>query len=162
MFEILKSEEDSPQVLFPPLVPVVALIVAVAMEWIWPLDFLPPVFTFSWALGLGLVIFVIGLWLAMSAMWRFRQAGTNIVPTRSAKAVVTDGPYRFTRNPMYLAFLLDVTSLSLVFSLEWGLILVPVMWFVIDRFIIPKEEAYLTKKFGADYQVLLDQTRRWI
>lgn len=162
MLEIFKAETDSPQVLFPPLVPITAIGLALLLEWLAPLNFLPPLFRIDWHLWLGFAVFVAGLWLALHAVWQFRKAQTNVLPTRPTNSIVLEGPYRFTRNPMYLAFLFDVTSLSLIFSLEWGLIFVPVVWFVIDRFIIPKEEAYLRQKFGADYEVLLKSTRRWL
>lgn len=162
MFELFKADADSPQVLFPPLVPIGAIGLALLLDWALPLRFLPPLFSLDWQIFLGFAIFVAGLWLALSAVWLFRKAQTNVLPTRPSNTIVVEGPYRFTRNPMYLAFLFDVTSLSLIFSLEWGLILVPVVWFIIDRFIIPREEAYLRKKFGPDYEALLQSTRRWI
>lgn len=162
LFALLVPQEDSPHVIFPPLVPATALGLAIVLDLLVPLDFLPPFLAPGWQMWTGLLIFVLGTSLAGWAIYLFYRAHTNVLPTQPALHLVFGGPYRFTRNPMYIAFLFDVTGPSLFLSLEWGLILVPVVWLVVDRFIIPREERYLREKFGAPYEALLTQTRRWI
>lgn len=162
LFQIFVPAKDSPHVIFPPLVPTTALLVAIILDRVAPLSFLPPFLSPGWQLWLGGAIFIVGTAIAGWAILLFYRARTNVLPTQPALNLVTDGPYRFTRNPMYVAFLFDVTGPSLFLSLEWGLLFVPVVWFVVDRFIIPREERYLLDKFGAPYADLLKRTRRWI
>lgn len=145
----------------PPVLLLVALIIAVMLDWVPP-QFLEPPVGFNIQVIVGVILAVGSVWLVTSAARLFGREGTNVVPTRPALKIVTGGPYRFTRNPMYLSMVLFLAGISLIFSLEWGLILTPVLWLGYDRLIVVREEAYLRRKFGADYQELLDQTRRWL
>lgn len=156
------SETDNPQLpVLPPVLLLGALVVAIILDWI-PLHFLSPPVGFNVQVLAGLVLTVGGFWLAWSARALFEREGTNVIPTQPALKVVTSGPYRYTRNPMYLGMVIVLLGLSLVFSLEWGVILTPVLWLVLDRMIVAREEAYLSRKFGAEYQALLNRTRRWL
>lgn len=111
---------------------------------------------------IGVLLAVGGIWLAAVARRLFEREGTNVVPTQPALKIVTSGPYRFTRNPMYLGMVLALLGVSLVFSLEWGVIATPVLWLALDRLIVVREEAYLRRKFGPEYETLLKRTRRWL
>ncbi len=156
------TEVDNPQLpVLPPMLLLAALIAAIVLDWI-PLHFLAPPVGLNVQVIAGLLIEGAGIWLAWSARALFEREGTNVVPTRPALKIVTAGPYRFTRNPMYLGIVLMLLGVSLVFSLEWGVILTPVLWLTLDRMIVPREEAYLTAKFGDEYRALLTQTRRWL
>lgn len=145
----------------PPLLLLATLVVAIALDWI-PLQFLALPVGFNLQVIIGVLLIAGSVWLLGSAMRIFRREGTNVIPTLPALKVVTGGPYRFTRNPMYLGMVLFLLGISLVFSLEWGIILTPVLWLAFDRLIVVREEAYLTGKFGPDYKALLDKTRRWL
>lgn len=145
----------------PPLLLLAALVAAIVLDWT-PLHFLAPPVGFNLQVIAGAVLIAGSLWLVASAMRIFQREGTNVIPTMPALKVVTGGPYRFTRNPMYLGMVLFLLGISLVFSLEWGIILAPLLWLGFDRLIVVREEAYLTGKFGPDYRVLLDKTRRWL
>ena len=145
----------------PPVLLLAALIIAIVLDWVPP-QFLAPPVGFNIQVIAGLILAAGSIWLATSATRLFRREGTNVVPTQPALKIVTGGPYRFTRNPTYLSMVLFLAGISLIFSLEWGLILTPLLWLGYDRLIGVREEAYLSRKFGADYQALLDQTRRWL
>ena len=67
-----------------------------------------------------------------------------------------------TRNPMYVGLLLMHLGVGFAFSLDWTLVITPILWVVIHWGVVLSEEAYLSKKFGPDYDALLKQTRRWI
>lgn len=112
------------------------------------------------AAAVGLII--AGLVLEMWAGGLFKKAGTNVVPWQASTALVTDGPYRFSRNPMYLGF--AITYLGLALGLESGaavILLIPCLalmsWGVIGR-----EERYLEAKFGEDYRAYKSRVRRWL
>jgi protein-S-isoprenylcysteine O-methyltransferase Ste14 len=145
----------------PPLIPLSALIIAIVLDWL-PLRFMAEPLSFNLQVIAGVVLLAVGFWLDISAVRLFFREGTNPMPTQPALKVVTTGPYRFTRNPMYLGMVAILLGLSLVFSLEWGVIFTPIVWIVMDRVIVLREEAYLNRKFGADYHALLMRTRRWL
>lgn len=155
-------EMDNPGLpVLPPVLPIVTLLAAVVLDWLPP-HILRPAVGLNLQVLLGVILAVTGIWCAASAASLFRRAGTNVVPTQPTLTIVTGGPYRFTRNPMYLGMVLMVLGVSLVFSLEWGVILTPLLWLALDRLIVVREEAYLSAKFGAEYQALLARTRRWL
>jgi protein-S-isoprenylcysteine O-methyltransferase Ste14 len=90
------------------------------------------------------------------------RAGTNVLPTRPALAIVTDGPFRFTRNPLYLANAVAYLGLTLVFNTVWTLLLYVPMLLVIHWGIIRREERYLEAKFGETYLAYKARVRRWL
>ena len=138
----------------PPLLFLPAIFGGMFLDVRWPLR-LPPSRAMDIAAGILIVGFLI---LVVPSILRFQRSSTSILPFRPASRLVTSGAYRFTRNPMYLSMVAMLAGLSLTFSLEWGLLLTPVLWLVYDRLIVAREELYLTAKFGADYQALLQQT----
>jgi len=104
-------------------------------------------------LGLGLVS-----WWASS----FRRADTPMPPYEETTALVTDGPFRLTRNPGYLSFTLIYLAIALLADAPWALLPLPVVLVLIDRGVIAREEVYLERRFGDDYLSLRARTRRWI
>jgi len=156
-------EVDNPQVpVLPPLLPLAALVLAIILDWLLPLQFLAAPVGFNLQVIIGVLLVAGGIWLAATARRLFEREGTNVIPTQPALKIVTSGPYRFTRNPMYLGMVLALLGVSLVFSLEWGVIATPVLWLALDRLIVVREEAYLRRKFGPTYEALLNRTRRWL
>ena len=134
---------------------------AVALEWLTPLYILPP--PFSWSIAVpGVALFAVAGWLAWSATRAFQAAETNVDPKSPSLVLVEAGPYRFTRNPMYLGMVLLQIGFGLLFSLDWALILAPVLFCVLHFGVVLREEAYLLEKFGAPYEAFLGRTRRWI
>jgi protein-S-isoprenylcysteine O-methyltransferase Ste14 len=92
----------------------------------------------------------------------FRRAGTSIVPVKPSMALVTHGPYRLTRNPMYLSLLCLYLAVALWFGIVWALVLVPLVVAAVQRLAIAKEERYLELKFGEVYRQYRTRVRRWI
>jgi protein-S-isoprenylcysteine O-methyltransferase Ste14 len=78
------------------------------------------------------------------------------------KQVVTSGIYRFTRNPIYLGFLLLLIGVSVNSGFYWGIVFAPFFILVMNRLVIQKEEAYLEKKFGKAYTSYTSRVRRWL
>ena len=104
-------------------------------------------------LGLGLL----GWW-----MRSFRRADTPMPPWEPTRTLVTDGPYRLTRNPAYLADVLVYAGIALLADAPWALLPLPLVVLLIDRGVIAREESYLQRRFGAAYLDLKARTRRWI
>ena len=102
--------------------------------------------------------FVVGL-LGFREMSR---AGTNVDPYRPATTVVTGGPYRFTRNPMYVGFTLMYVGISAWTNALLPILLLPAVQQLMRRGVIEREERYLERKFGDDYLRYKARVRRWI
>jgi protein-S-isoprenylcysteine O-methyltransferase Ste14 len=112
--------------------------------------------------ALGWVLIVAGLALALTALLGFRRARTGIVPITPATTIVAEGPYRFTRNPMYLAMTVVYLGATLLFNSFWILLLLPVAIACIQLYVIPREERYLEAKFGEAYTSYRRRVRRWV
>jgi protein-S-isoprenylcysteine O-methyltransferase Ste14 len=142
----------------PPLFYIAGFMVGVGLELVFPIERPPVVITV-----LGTVIGT-ALWLALdgAAMLFFRRAGTSMVPMNPTTALVTTGPYRFTRNPMYLGMAFLYIAFALAFGVIWALVLLPVVIAAVDQLVIALEEAYLVRKFGQAYRDYMTQVRRWL
>jgi protein-S-isoprenylcysteine O-methyltransferase Ste14 len=103
-----------------------------------------------------------GVLLAIWSNLRFWRAHTSLVPIKPSTALVVRGPYRLTRNPMYLGLLCVYIALGLWLGLVWALMLVPLVVLAVQRLAITNEERYLEQKFGDAYRQYRAQVRRWI
>ena len=110
----------------------------------------------------GYALVVLGLGLAFTAASGFMRARTTLDPHGSVNNIVTSGPYRFTRNPIYLGFLCLLIGFPLIFRTYWGLILSPVFIMLMNTLVIQHEESYLEKKFGDEYTSYKFGVRRWL
>jgi protein-S-isoprenylcysteine O-methyltransferase Ste14 len=132
--------------------------VAFILRWLLPLHFAFPK-VLEW---LGYALVIVGLGLAFNAVRRFMRAHTTVDPHGSVNAIVTSGPYRFTRNPIYLGFLCLLIGFPFIFRTYWGLILSPLFIVLINTLVIQHEEAYLEKKFKDVYINYKSRVRRWL
>lgn len=111
---------------------------------------------------LGIVILLAGLAIGATAVIGFRRAGTPIPPTQPTTAIVVEGPYRHTRNPMYLGFTIILAALALVTNSLWFAIPVPIAILAVTKLAIEPEERYLEAKFGERYVAYKGRVRRWL
>jgi protein-S-isoprenylcysteine O-methyltransferase Ste14 len=152
------STDHSGVVVPPPLIYVAFFIVGMGFQRYIPLPRLPG--GIERVLGVVLVL----SWLALT-IWSFRRfwaSGTSVVPIRPTTALVIHGPYRFTRNPMYLGLLMLYAGVACWFGFVWPLLLAPILVWVIDASVIGREERYLTRKFGDEYRRYQAHVRRWL
>lgn len=110
----------------------------------------------------GAASIVAGMGLMGSFVGAFRRAGTPIDPYTPSAAIVTDGPYRLTRNPGYLGMTLLYAGIAIAADAVWALAPLPVAITVIDRGVIAREERSLERTFGAPYTEYKRRVRRWI
>jgi len=111
---------------------------------------------------IGTVLLIAGLaWMA-SGLVTFGAKRTAVIPHRPARLLVQSGPYRFTRNPMYVGRACAYVGLSIVLNWVWPLILLPVVLIVLTTAVIRREETYLRAAFGADYEAYCRRVRRWL
>ncbi len=111
---------------------------------------------------LGVLLVGFGLWIAIWAARLFSRAGTPIKPFEQSKHLVTSGPYRFTRNPMYLGMVAVLIGVGLFFGTLGPFLLIPAFLYVIQRYFVRPEEVFMEMLFGEDYRRFRSQVKRWI
>jgi protein-S-isoprenylcysteine O-methyltransferase Ste14 len=157
----MAKEQDHPNIspmVHPPVVALMFIVIAYFLGRFVPLPFSAPAILRY----IGLAITFAGFLFGIAALIEFRKARTTLDPHGSAKQLVTSGIYRFTRNPIYLGFLLMVIGLPLNSGLYWGIVLAPFYIFMMNRLVIQHEEAYLEKRFGKTYTGYMAGVRRWL
>jgi protein-S-isoprenylcysteine O-methyltransferase Ste14 len=146
-----------PGLLRPPLVFLCAILLGLALNRAWSLPFRP---SSLWLLGP--VVIVSAVLLFVLSFREFRAAGTSVRGTERTTAIVRTGPYRFSRNPIYLSFILLVIGLSLWLDNLWLLVtLVPALGFI-AAVVIPREERFLERNFHDQYSSYKATVRRWL
>ncbi len=142
----------------PPLVYVGFFLIAWLVQQLIPLPKFPAMLRLSG----GLLVIVAGVTLCVWSIGLFWRQHTSIVPIKPSVSLVVVGPYRVTRNPMYLGLLLTYLGTALLGQVVWAVILVPVVVVTVDRLVIQKEEQYLSRKFGGAYVEYQQRVRRWL
>jgi protein-S-isoprenylcysteine O-methyltransferase Ste14 len=142
----------------PPLIMLVFVIVGLVFGELLPIPIPFP----AWMRIAGLLVTLGGLVLGLSAVTAMRRAGTPVDPRTPSTKIVAGGPFRFSRNPIYLSFLAMVAGAPLMFGSYWGLALAPVALDAYTRLVIEREEAFLECKFGQIYLEYKARVRRWL
>jgi protein-S-isoprenylcysteine O-methyltransferase Ste14 len=156
-----ENRPDTPRILAPP--PVLFFLCLLAG---WGLGFLVPFhpFEIGFAVRLiaGSVLFVVAFALAVSALVIMHRHNTPAEPWKPTKRIVNTGPFRFTRNPIYVALVLVLAAIAMQTASGWLMLFVPVLFLLLDLGVIRGEERYLLAKFGEDYRAYMRQVRRWL
>lgn len=155
----MRDQNQKPATLLPP-----PLVYAVALLGAWQLDarvplalgFAPGAAYPGWAL---IVLGLMGFAWALSAIWTHR---TTVNPYKAASTLVTSGPFRYSRNPIYLSDWLIYLGAMLLMQTAWPLLLAPLVWGLMRYAVIAHEEMHLEAKFGDDYRDYCARVRRWI
>jgi protein-S-isoprenylcysteine O-methyltransferase Ste14 len=103
-----------------------------------------------------------GVLLAFSSLAIFLVARTTTVPFQTASKLITWGPYRFTRNPMYVGLILIYVGVAAIQVQIWPILLLPLVVIYIHRLVVPVEEARLRQVFGDTYEQFCARVRRWL
>ncbi|MGH7662704.1 MAG: methyltransferase family protein [Gemmatimonadaceae bacterium] len=126
-----------------------------------PLEFIPrewqPASTVA-----GLLAAAAGLAFMLWAFATFLRHRTAVLPHRPASTLVRDGPYRYSRNPMYVGLTALYAGVAFVAHMLWPLILLPIVLLLLVLLVIRREERYLASAFGAEYEEYRGQVRRWL
>jgi protein-S-isoprenylcysteine O-methyltransferase Ste14 len=156
----MAEKADTAQVMIrPPLAWGLAVISGLALDWIVPLPFLPADLPTGW---LGAIVFAFALALVAWAIVTMTRAGSNVPTNRPTTTIVESGPYRFTRNPIYLGMFLGLAGLAIAFDTLWLLMTLVPFGLVIRYGVVAREEAYLERKFGDVYRGYRSRIRRWL
>ena len=132
---------------------------AFALDWLMPLPFVPAAVPAGW---LGGAVCVAALALFAWAIATIMRAGSNVPTNRPTRSIVDTGPYRFTRNPIYLGMMLALVGLAIAFDSLWPLVTLVPFALVIRYGVIAREEAYLERTFGEVYRRYRARVRRWL
>jgi protein-S-isoprenylcysteine O-methyltransferase Ste14 len=143
----------------PPVAWLLALAAGVAADQLYPLRFVPASVPGAWVGG---AIFAIAFALAIWAIVTIRNAGTQVETYKPTTTIVANGPYRLTRNPIYLAMVLGLIGLAIAFDSLWIVVTLVPFYLVIRYGVVAREEAYLERKFGDVYRGYQSRVRRWL
>ena len=167
MVEPTSSLEPGPadlppaRVPWPPLLIVGALLAGQALDRVTG-GALSSLVSFPGASGLGVLIVALALandiWCAMT----FARLKTTILPHRAASRLATEGPFRFSRNPIYVSHVAVVLGLGLLLASPFVVLLTPLLAFALQKLSIEPEERHLRAKFGSQYEAYVARTRRWL
>lgn len=146
-------------VIRPPLAWALAVLAGLAMQWVVSLPFMPAPVPAGWVGGM---VFVLALALIAWAIATITRAGSNVPTSMPTTAIVEAGPYRFTRNPIYLGMFLGLVGLAIAFDSLWLLAMLVLFALVIRYGVVAREEAYLERKFGDAYRHYRARVRRWL
>ncbi len=142
----------------PPLIYLVPLIGTLFLQRWYPAAIIAP----RAAVPLGIAFLLLGLAEHFSAVLTLRRARTSPKPWRPTTAIVTAGPYRFTRNPIYVGFSLIYIGVGLWANTLWPFLLLPFILLVMQFGVIAREEVYLERIFGDEYRAYKRRVRRWL
>jgi protein-S-isoprenylcysteine O-methyltransferase Ste14 len=142
----------------PPVVYLISLVSGTVIQLIVPLRLLPV----SVGVPLGISVVAVAIALFSYAVAKFRAAGTPVPARKPTTAIVRTGPYRFSRNPIYLAFSLFQLGIAIWVNSVWLVATLVGAVALIHSVVIPREEKYLERKFGAQYLDYKSSVRRWL
>ena len=111
---------------------------------------------------IGILFILIAIYYSVRSMNQFIQTKNTIIPNKPAESLQTTGIYHSTRNPMYLSLMMIYLGLSCLIGNWWNIILLPLLFLIIQEYIIKKEEKYLVRRFGQEYIDYSHRVRRWI
>jgi protein-S-isoprenylcysteine O-methyltransferase Ste14 len=141
-----------------PVIFVVALVVGILLHLAFPVPFLPRIVT----LLAGAACFLLPFPLGFAALRAMRHANTSVNPKKPTTVLLTEGLFRYTRNPMYLAMGIQYVGLALLFNALWAIVLLPCALIVVHFTVIRREEQYLERTFGEPYLSYTARVRRWL
>ena len=143
----------------PPLIYLGFLSAGLLLDWGWPVAAPLAASPRPW---LALALAGVGVVIALAAFAQFRKAKTNVQPHKPTTAIITAGPYAYTRNPLYVALALFHGAVAIAAGNVWALLLLAPALLVVRYFVIAREERYLEAKFGEEYLRYKARVRRWL
>lgn len=159
----MSEPNDAAEVrVLPPAIPLVTVLLGTALNYLIPLGarFTPVTHARYWVGALLVVGSILGLgWRSVRLV---RGSGQSENPWKPTTEIIEHGPFRITRNPMYLQMVLVCVGLSIILWNVWILLLTPLCAWLLQRWVIAPEEAYLERKFGDGYLAYKRRVRRWI
>ena len=153
------KQTDVPGVIaLPPLLYGGAFVLVLALDWLMPW----PLYAHPARPWIGAALCALGIATVLWGSVTMHRAGTNVLPNRPATALVTRGPFRYSRNPLYVGLYAAFLGLSYLVQSGWGLLLFVPLALVMHYGVILREERYLERKFGEAYRTYRASVRRYL
>lgn len=153
------SQQDTPGVIAPPpLIYLTGVVIGLLLRSPASTPFLPR----GLGYGLGAVLILSAVWISLWGVREMRRAGTAVNPRIPTTALVTTGPFRFSRNPLYVSLTLCYLGIAIAAQSLWALGLLLGVLALMQYGVIFREERYLERRFGAEYGRYKERVRRWI
>ena len=149
--------EHRPRIL-PPVWFLLAVLLVIGLHYLMPIMRVVPA---PWSYS-GALLLVLGLAISAMGAGAFKRVGTPVKPFEPSTALVTDGLYRFTRNPMYLGLVLALLGAAILLGSLGALVPVPVFAWILQVQFIKGEERFLEEIFGERYLAYQQRVRRWL
>lgn len=155
----MNSKTDFPKIkVDAPVLLGMVILITFALQLFFPLPF----FSSLPSRIIGAILFIGGFALGFPALRGMLKASTSPNPHRPTRALVFEGTYRITRNPMYLGMLISYSGLFIFFQNPWFLLFLPILIWLLTAWVIIPEENYLEGKFGKEYLDFKSRVRRWV
>jgi protein-S-isoprenylcysteine O-methyltransferase Ste14 len=148
---------DKPKRILPPVYFITAILSMAVLHILFPIKRILPA-----AYSSGGVLILIGMSLILWAARLFTKAGTAIKPFEASTKMIVSGPYRWSRNPIYLGLAIILLGIGLAFGTLTPFAIIPLFVWLIQKNFIAHEEAMLDKSFGAAYAEYKKRIRRWL
>jgi protein-S-isoprenylcysteine O-methyltransferase Ste14 len=145
----------------PPLLALAVVVIGLALDWLLPAYLLTLLLSLQDRIVIGVILIVVGLGLAISALGTFKLAKTHAEPWKPSTALVTEGIFKWLRNPMYVGGTLILAGLAILLASDWMLAMTIVFVPVIHFGVVKREERYLAAKFGEQYRQYLAKVSRY-
>ncbi len=153
-----ESQDRAGVITPPPIIYLIALAIGLLVDWLYPFQVLPTPFV----IGIGLLLIAAAGPIVISALRAFSRAKTTFDVRKPTSAIVTNGPYRFSRNPGYVSLTLLYGGIACLVNSLWVLLMVVPAVTVMHFGVIKREERYLEAKFGDEYREYKTTVRRWV
>jgi protein-S-isoprenylcysteine O-methyltransferase Ste14 len=153
-----QAQDNAGVVMRPPLLFLLSIATGVALELLRPLPVIPA----SLERALGIPLLLLGIALLAWGATEFTRRGTNVPTNLPSLRIVRSGPYRFSRNPIYVGFFGIQLGIALWVNGGWLLLTLAAALLVLRFGVIAREERYLERKFGARYRAYQQRVRRWL
>jgi protein-S-isoprenylcysteine O-methyltransferase Ste14 len=151
------SADNPGVVVLPPLLFGSALVAVLALHWLWPM----PIFGHAVVRWSGLVLIMFAVAMAVWGARTMHSAGTNMSPLQPTTSIVTTGPFRYSRNPLYVSLTLLYFGLTFAFNTWWGIVVLVPLFIIMHYGVVLREEHYLEQKFGESYREYRSNVRRY-
>ncbi|RUT89737.1 isoprenylcysteine carboxylmethyltransferase family protein, partial [Mesorhizobium sp. USDA-HM6] len=135
-----------------------AVILMLAVRYAWPLAIGGRPLT----MALGIVLAALAIAIIAWGRMTMQRGGTNIDPTKPTLAIVTGGPFGFSRNPLYVGLMALLLGIGLIFDTWWGVLALVPVFLILHSGVVLREEAYLERKFGEPYRAYKASVRRYL
>ena len=153
------ADKNHPKIIAPPpLISLVSLLLGIGIHYYYPIHFIAPLARYP----LGFGILTLSLFLAIWSVKQFRVMNTPVSPYKSSKGIITSGPFRFTRNPLYLVLSILQIGIAILLDNLWAGLTTILAFLLFHYGVVLREEKYLFEIFGEEFLKYKRSVRRWL